>query len=1680
MSSSSFTPINGKGGASWQGADSRSSATGSSAEIAQEGARHDDHDAESSPAKDLQEQQPQQQHQEEESQRLQDITGLRTDRFPERRSSAEPSAPRGVAAIDGGNDSVREGSSVGATWGSDADITMLTSSSSAAPTTTAPASAATAQPSEGASHRLPSPATAAEAKEILANVVGDSASHPRKQRRTGMDSKISVTDAGAGAPGDVNATTDQDFDMEDAITLQYDGQTASVGRTNDAPFRSTNNGEDGSLGYQATNSAENDFALTTSATRSQSISSHNSAATQQRQQQQQQQQRPDNGDSAWHEPPAAGQSSGHNYPFLYERAPATGSMQSVGSLPTTRYRHAGLNPVRARGFANLAASTARAKNRSPGPGAAAHNGNSVGQGDSNDTAISVSGDIHAVPTAAERARLIAEDNGRQDAFSRHVHEEPPPASSTRSRARRFSANTNGSNRSESVIDDTPERDGSGVPTMGMPVGASAATLAARDRKLRDISAASFHMQTRNRGSSGSFSASQSSPPYNEGPNAHAPPTGGGTMNIIAATPSMMTRASTRGRPGYETLVSFAQMNGTRSGSVGSSSPRASYGLGHEPGPGQITLRTAAITPGHNGEDTMDQGPMNSSPTRIPSQKLLDALSDSIRRAIEADDMRLVHTLRFIQGRATTELGYLGLVDNALCSDDGMKEFKRAVRRVMRRVSKNMAVSNTTIDESARIEQSFDDNAPMSTEDLHDYTNSASPLKRRERRRERQAVDRKSTAVTAIDPNLTESAENVTTTTSTTMPTSTRRTRRSLTPGSTKITRTQSASSDHSSTSSLSTAKSVDLAAEALNSTESEKLAATSTPMPVAESETAVAVDTAAAAVASATATTAAAPAVVGRRGVPRVAKKKKPQRYQKPYAKGVNNENLRGPVLTPAQQERYKEMDKLNNPKTQAEFRQELPELDEDTSDIRTPAKGTTPVKETEDGPDARRNARRRAIAAVGAPRPRYSRRRRAELKLEEEELDEIQSPVDLSSDNEGDDDDEDESAFASEAGEVKISGRAAAAKARESSRALAKKRPRKSQGTQGLGSSTTLKGRRRRAVASPAIAGVSTRRVTRASAPASARQSSEPAISDIHMADATGPADSSDNGAQINDDYCYLCNGSGELLCCDGCVHSFHFSCLDPPMDPENPPDGRWFCSECEDKYEAEQVAKAAARNRANAAAAAAPTNTEVVMSSLLENADTLRTHPFQLPASLRNYYAGNKTGEKGEYSAVAVLPKKDQRRWAKTYASDERSNAHLYAITDNKGKFIFCVACGRTSGGNKPILICSFCPCAWHLDCLPFPVSNPPYQKINSEKPYHHWKCPNHVDHDLRHIRSFAGRLGNFRRPRNPRWIDIDVIPSNEDFNAGPVGGHPSYYDEEDRDGVVYRVHEKPLIMNFVERVKQENAMDAALKSFYRAVVDRQGPEWREELLKQAPQDMVVKAIVECEREAARDARRSGMQSRTGTRSEPASIAASGGEQISPNYAISTDINEAALGLVFLSNASTAPVTTQKSLEAPQKPIESSTNNAELSGLLKQLVSINQADQSTSESEVSQIRQARADQASAMEIEPSPTDESHADSHPSGPEAASGADDSEDTLKKPRQEAREEQLKREDQNGEGRSPTPGKGKDGKKRGHEDISSTDEKSNAPKSEIGLLQSIQAYVAERMRALGGEETADKQ
>lgn len=47
--------------------------------------------------------------------------------------------------------------------------------------------------------------------------------------------------------------------------------------------------------------------------------------------------------------------------------------------------------------------------------------------------------------------------------------------------------------------------------------------------------------------------------------------------------------------------------------------------------------------------------------------------------------------------------------------------------------------------------------------------------------------------------------------------------------------------------------------------------------------------------------------------------------------------------------------------------------------------------------------------------------------------------------------------------------------------------------------------------------------------------------------------------------DHCGVCNGDGDLICCDGCDNAYHAQCVSPPL--VKIPDEEWYCVTCTKK---------------------------------------------------------------------------------------------------------------------------------------------------------------------------------------------------------------------------------------------------------------------------------------------------------------------------------------------------------------------------------------------------------------------------------------------------------------------------------------------------------------------------------
>ena len=286
------------------------------------------------------------------------------------------------------------------------------------------------------------------------------------------------------------------------------------------------------------------------------------------------------------------------------------------------------------------------------------------------------------------------------------------------------------------------------------------------------------------------------------------------------------------------------------------------------------------------------------------------------------------------------------------------------------------------------------------------------------------------------------------------------------------------------------------------------------------------------------------------------------------------------------------------------------------------------------------------------------------------------------------------------------------------------------------------------------------------------------------------------DEPLQDNNDFCSACGGNGELLCCDGddCRNSFHFTCLDPPLDPRNPPEEQWFCPRCV------------------ASQHAAPVEAIGILGRIVRHNEDSNPKAFCLPFEIRNYFECVKTGDEGEYEEVNPPP--TQSRPKPKFRNGEPERPNYKDIRDSKGELISCYKCHRTSDGQRDIIPCDYCPNRWHLDCLDPPLAVPP--PTNLKNPNATWRCPLHIENDLASTGRGDGvdcgesmRMPRLRRPRNAIAYDTSLTRGHK--NNGLIDIHLMHDQDEPRfnnvniNGKIHRISEDGIRLDFIDRVKR-----------------------------------------------------------------------------------------------------------------------------------------------------------------------------------------------------------------------------------------------------------------------------------
>ncbi|KAK1944586.1 Transcription intermediary factor 1-alpha [Phytophthora citrophthora] len=93
---------------------------------------------------------------------------------------------------------------------------------------------------------------------------------------------------------------------------------------------------------------------------------------------------------------------------------------------------------------------------------------------------------------------------------------------------------------------------------------------------------------------------------------------------------------------------------------------------------------------------------------------------------------------------------------------------------------------------------------------------------------------------------------------------------------------------------------------------------------------------------------------------------------------------------------------------------------------------------------------------------------------------------------------------------------------------------------------------------------------------------------------------DASDSELDTNLDFCEVCQGAGDLVCCDKCPRSFHLKCLH--MTENDLPEGDWQCKECRKPSRFDAYSTAVASEQS-------------LLDKCLKIVECLKSHPFSKP---------------------------------------------------------------------------------------------------------------------------------------------------------------------------------------------------------------------------------------------------------------------------------------------------------------------------------------------------------------------------------------------------------------------------------------------------------------------------------
>lgn len=299
-------------------------------------------------------------------------------------------------------------------------------------------------------------------------------------------------------------------------------------------------------------------------------------------------------------------------------------------------------------------------------------------------------------------------------------------------------------------------------------------------------------------------------------------------------------------------------------------------------------------------------------------------------------------------------------------------------------------------------------------------------------------------------------------------------------------------------------------------------------------------------------------------------------------------------------------------------------------------------------------------------------------------------------------------------------------------------------------------------------------------------------------------PTTSEVDSTALNNDYCSCCGMTGLFLCCESCPKSYHFQCINPPVDPNNLPEV-WYCKECIKKKVKHKGGKDRERNETG-------DNNEYdnlmlnvgIYAKLFDNIIFQDPISFQLPKEIIESFQGISIDKLGDYNDETFKPTKTYKQLVKEYDDP------LNGVYDKDNNPLFCYKCGESGLKKEHQLInCDYCSLSWHLDCLDPPLTS--IKKLGSK-----WKCPNHVD-DLisKPIRKF----------KDQTVVPVSNIENFEKFGKLPINANIKIVNIEDRlsllkkeikslhdnnnanlrfSNLTFELNEEDVILNFINNNK------------------------------------------------------------------------------------------------------------------------------------------------------------------------------------------------------------------------------------------------------------------------------------